>query len=91
MKAVLPKGSSLKVKLMGRNWMFQAFQTNTGWEIGNWDDEETSRTFTAIQTGEIDFEIKLDLAFSNGDNILKVFAYENDSTEPTWSKEVIIK
>lgn len=91
MKAILPEGTSLKVKISGQNWSYRAFQDNTGWEHSDWNDADNSRIFTATRTGEIDFEILFesyqDSTWSNNANI---FVYENDDLEPTWSKEITV-
>lgn len=89
MKAILPEGTSLKVKISGQNWFFPAFQDNSGWEHSDWNDSDNSRIFTAIRTGEIDFEIlfesQQDSTWSNKTNI---FVFENNDIEPTWTKEI---
>jgi hypothetical protein len=91
MKAILPEGTSLKVKISGQNWFFPAFQDNTGWEHSDWNDKDNSRIFTATRSGEIDFEILFesyqDSTWSNKANI---FVYENDDLEPTWTKEITV-
>ena len=92
MKAILPAGTDLKVKIHGRNWYFPAFQENTGWEYTDWNDADTSRTFTSTRTGEIDFEIMLesfqDSSWTNRTNIL---VFENEDMEPTWTKEILVQ
>lgn len=92
LKAILPEGSSLKVKISGSNWMFPAFQENTGWEFTDWNDSDKSRIFSSTRIGEIDFRIR----FENfGDTVshtkTKIFVFENDVTTPTWSKEITVK
>ncbi|MFO7669747.1 MAG: hypothetical protein R6W31_08825 [Bacteroidales bacterium] len=91
MKAILPEGTSLKVKISGQNWFYPAFQDNTGWEHSDWNDKDNSRIFTATRTGEIDFEIFFesyqDSTMSNKTNL---FVYENDDIEPTWTKEITV-
>lgn len=84
MKAILPEGTSLQVKIAGSNWFYPAFQDNTGWSASDWNDSDKSRVFTATQTGEIDFQLSL------GANIT-ISAYENGATTPTWTKEIVIK
>jgi len=84
MNAILPEGTSLKVKISGSIWNFPAFQDNTGWSFSDYNHSDNSRIFTATQTGEIDFEMMLEA------NTI-VTAFENDDTTPTWSKEIIIK
>jgi hypothetical protein len=92
LKAVLPEGSNIKVKISGTNWMFPAFQDNTGWEFTDWNDSDKSRIFSSTRIGEIDFRIR----FENfGDTVshtkTKIFIFENDATTPTWSKEITVK
>jgi hypothetical protein len=107
MKAVLPEGTSLKVKISGNNWAFPASQENTGWERSDWNAEEKSRVFTAVRTGEIDFKIVLqyhqspDSSSMENDttntsnnvysNKINMSVYENDDAEPTWKKEISVK
>ncbi len=91
MKANLPEGTSLKVKISGQNWFFPAFQENTGWEHTDWNDIDNSRIFTSTRTGELDFEILFesyqDSTWSNKTNI---FVFENEDIEPTWTKEITV-
>jgi len=89
-KAILPQGTSLKVKISGQNWFFQADQ-DTGWEYSDWNDTDNSRIFTATRTGEIDFEILFQsFQDSSWSNNINIFVYENDDLEPTWSKEITV-
>lgn len=96
MKAVLPEGSALKVKIVGEyHWMYRAFQDNTGWSASDWNAIEKSRTFTATRTGDIDFEMKFE-HFQNTEeytypNKVEIFVCENDDILPTWSKTIDIK
>lgn len=96
MKAVLPEGSSLKVKIVGQHhWMYRAFQDNTGWSASDWNSMENSRTFTSTRTGEIDFEMKFEHYQNTEDytytNKIEIFVYENDDKSPTWTKKIDIK
>jgi hypothetical protein len=102
MKAVLPEGTSLKIKIAGSSWYFPAFQENTGWSYGDWNAIESSRIFTSTQTGEIDYEILLEYSGINvvcdslsmqcdttfGSSQTIIYVYENESPEPTWSRIV---
>ena len=91
MKAILPEGTSVKVKISGRNWFFPASQDNTGWEHSDWNDADSSRIFTSISTGEIDFEILLEsYQDSTWSNITNIFVIENEDIEPTWEKEITV-
>jgi len=89
LKAVLPEGTTLKVKISGQNWFFPISQENTGWKYSDWDATDNSRIFTATRTGEVDFRILLqayqDSAWSNQ---TKIFVYENGATEATWQKVI---
>lgn len=91
MKAVLPEGTNLKVKISGLNWFFPVSQDNTGWVYTDWDDSDSSRTFTSTRTGEIDFEILLesyqDSAWSN---ITHIFVFENEDIGPSWTKDITV-
>jgi hypothetical protein len=89
MKAILPEGSSLKVKISGQNWLFPAFQDNTGWEFSDWNNSDNSRTFTSTRTGDIDFNILLESDSTTTKT--NIYVYENDATELTWSKEISVK
>ena len=89
LKAVLPEGTTMKVKISGRNWSFPAFQENTGWKYSDWDATDNSRIFTTTRTGEIDFEMQL-LAYHDSAwaNQTKIFVYENEATQATWQKVI---
>jgi len=96
MKAVLPEGTSLKVKIKGKfHWYYPAFQTETGWNPSDWNNSDNSRTFTSTRTGEIDFKMMLESFQSDPTitytNKIDVQVYENSSAEPTWEKEISIK
>jgi len=84
MKAILPEGTSLQIKIAGSNWFYPAFQDNTGWSASEYNFTDGSRLFTATQTGEIDFQMSL------GANTT-VSAFENGALTPTWTKTIIIK
>lgn len=89
MKAILSEGMKLKVKIIGNNWFFPFFQvTDPGWTYTSWNSIELSRIFTSNRTGEIDFEIFFEISENDDLNKTKVFVYENDDAEPTWSKEI---
>jgi len=91
MKAVLPEGTSLKVKICGQNWFFPAFQENTGWEYSDWNNTDNSRIFSSTKSGEIDFEILFEShQDSTWSNKINLFVYENDDIEPTWNKEITV-
>lgn len=96
LKAVLPEGTSLKIKIVGQHhWFYPAFQVETGWNPSAWNNEDRSRTFTSTRTGEIDFEMSL-LAFQDDSlntytNKINIEVYENNSDELTWEKEISIK
>lgn len=90
MKAILPEGSNLRVKIMGKyNWMYPAFQDNTGWSRSDWNDVEYSRIFTSTRTGEIDFEMKFSYNENDGSSSqIEILVYENEDIEPTWTKSI---
>lgn len=91
MKAVLPEGSSLKVKISGKNWFFPAFQDNTGWEFSDWDFSDDSRVFTATRTGEVDFNIRFEsFQDSTWSNQTEIYVFENGDIAPTWQKEITV-
>lgn len=91
MKAVLPDGTSVKVKISGRNWFFPISQDNTGWEYSDWNDADSSRIFTSTRTGELDFEILFesyqDSAWSN---ITNIFVFEDEDIDPSWTKIITV-
>ena len=90
MKAILPEGSNLRVKIMGKyNWMYPAIQDNTGWSRSDWNDVEYSRIFTSTRTGEIDFEIMFSYNENDGSSSqIEILVYENEDVEPTWTKTI---
>ncbi len=91
MKAVLPEGTSLRVKIQGQSWSFRAFQENTGWSFGDWNMDESSRIFTSSRTGILDMQIRLEGWAPSDTNKVTLFVYENDAIEPTWSKLIEIQ
>lgn len=92
MKAVLPAGSYLSVKISGQNWFFPAFQENTGWEYSDLNSSDNSRIFNATRTGEIDFQILLQsYQDSSWSNTTYISVYENHAATPTWSKTIEVK
>lgn len=90
MKAILPEGSNLRVKIMGKyNWMYPAIQDNTGWSRSDWNDVEYSRIFTSTRTGEIDFEIMFSYNENDGSSSqIEILVFENEDVEPTWTKTI---
>lgn len=92
MKAVLPEGASLKVKIKGPSWAFPAFQDNTGWIFTDWDATDQSRVFTATRSGSVDFEIMLN-ASHNTTSVAYTYlsVYENGDVDPTWTKTIAAK
>ena len=91
LKAVLPKGSALKVKIQGKGWMYPANQEDTGWSFSDWDMEDSSRIFTSTRTGELDFRMMLNTFQEPTPMYINIFVYENDDTEPTWEKTIILE
>jgi hypothetical protein len=91
MKAVIPKGANLRVKIQGNNWMFPGNQENTGWSVGDWNMDEGSRTFTSTRTGELDFRMMLNTFNEPTPISIKIFVFENDDQEPTWEKTIILE
>ena len=57
MVAELPEATKLRVKISGGNWVFPVFPTDKGWEYTELKRSDTSRVFTSVQTGLIDFKI----------------------------------
>ena len=101
MAAILPEGTSLKVKIQGTNWFFPVSQDWSCWEKSDWNDIENSRYFTSKKTGELDFKLLLtadidttgtesDTTFAGTYTKTKIFVYENGVTEPTWTKEITV-
>ncbi len=87
--AVLAEGTELKVKIQGEGWYYSVSQDWSGWIKSNWDIEDNSRTFTAKKTGQIDLEIEL-----RADTLplkIKIYVYENNEIEPSWTKEINVK
>jgi hypothetical protein len=78
MRAILPAGKSLKVEIRGRNWMFPAFQEDTGWLVGEWNMADTSRIFTSTRTGDLDFEMRLNDFGEPSPFPIKIEFYENE-------------
>lgn len=88
MRAILPAGSSLKVEIRGRNWMFPAFQENTGWLVGEYNMTDTMQVFTSTRTGDLDFEMWLNDFGEPSPFPIKIEFYENE--EHTRTKDVYL-
>ena len=89
MIAILPEGTSLKVKISGQNWCFPATQANTGWEYTDYTN--SSRVFSSTKTGIIDFAICLEnYQDSTWSNQTRIFVFENSSTDTTWTKVITV-
>ena len=82
LNAFLKEGASLKVKIAGEMWFFPAFQDNTGWSFSDYDFSDKSRIFTAVQTGAVVFEIRLE-------GPITITVFENGDTTPSWSKVTV--
>ena len=91
--AILEEGSSLRVRISGgNNWFFRSFQTDTGWEYGNFDPLNDARIFTATRTGSLDFELQLGPAGSPTGPVfpdIKVEYFENGDLIPTRTKFIV--
>ena len=87
--AILPDGSTLKVKIQGTNWLYSISQDWSGWEQSDWNDADNSRTFTSKKTGEIDLKIRLNADTTKTKT--KIYIYENGAIEPSWIKELNVK
>jgi hypothetical protein len=88
MRAILPAGTSLKVKIRGNNWMYKAYQEGTGWLASDWNMADTSRVFTSTRTGDLDFEMILN---DFGDPVsypIKIELLENE--KHIWTKDVFL-
>ncbi len=92
MAANLKDGSSLRVKVKGNNWVMEIGQSNTGWDVGDWDPIGYQREFTSNRTGDIDFKITLVNPLPNGpvSDVVIIKVYENESDNATWTKNLKI-
>ena len=88
LNAILPNGTSLIVKIQGRNWGYSVSQDWSGWEPSDWNDLDNSRTFTSKKIGEIDLKILLESDTTSTNT--KIYVYENEDLEPTWTKEITV-
>ena len=94
MIAILPEGTSLKVKISGENWHHRAFQENTGWSF------PYDGIFYSQRTGVIDYEITLESDYYYIDSTTieldtifpktNIIVYENEADIPTWTKEITV-
>lgn len=78
MRAILPAGKSLKVEIRGKNWMFPAFQEDTGWLVGEYNMTDTMQVFTSTRTGDLDFEMRLNDFGEPSPFPIKIEFYENE-------------
>ncbi len=87
--ADLEQGTSLKVRVVGNNWVFNSSQGDTGWFFEDWDAEANDinrgRIFSSTREGLVDLAISLRQPFQNGlyDNKIRFELFENGSTVPT--------
>ena len=97
MRAILEKGTSLRVRIVGNNWSREIGQGDTGWMVGDWDagreDIERGVPFTSARTGSIDFKINLTLPIQGGlyTDEIKFEIYENGSNSPSRTKVIKIE
>ena len=78
LNAILPEGTSLKVKVTGFNFYPQE---NHGWEI-------SGGFFNSARTGEIDFGCHLERDTTS--ERINIFVYENGADDYTWTKEITV-
>lgn len=92
MAAIIPEGGQLKVKITGNNWVYPAFQSNTGWDAGSLDRSDYSREFVTNRIGAVDFELKFTIHDPDGPvlNKVKVEVFENNDADATFSKEILL-
>ena len=97
MRAILEKGTSLRVRIVGNNWSREIGQGDTGWMVGDWDagreDIDRGVPFTSARTGSIDFKINLTLPIQGGlyTDEIKFEIYENGSNSPSRTKVIKIE
>lgn len=104
MAAILPEGTSLKVKIQGTNWAYSISQDWSCWDKSERNVLENSMYFTTKKTGELDFKLHFiadkdnDTIEPSPDTTLKafyektmIFVFENGVDEPTWTKEITVK
>lgn len=87
--AILPEGSTVKVKIQGKNWFYPVTQDWSGWNQSDWNDADNSRTFTSKKAGEIDLIIRLNADTTKTKT--KIYIYENGAIEPSFTKEISVK
>ena len=81
LNAILPEGTSLKVKVTGFNFSFYLSQDNPGWE-------RSGGFFNSVRTGEIDFACHLERDTTS--ERINIFVYENGADDYTWTKEITV-
>lgn len=88
MKALVPKGQEITVKISGEKWGFPLFQSLSGWKFYDREvkGKEMSRKFKTVKYGSVDFEIYL----RGADNV-KITVYENNSSNVSWQKTIIVE
>jgi hypothetical protein len=88
MRAILPAGTTLKLEFRGRNWMFPAFQENTGWLADTYNHVDTMQVFTSTRTGDLDFEMILENFGSPHSHPIKIEFFEDE--KHTRTKDIIL-
>lgn len=90
MKAILPEGTKLKVKISGTGWFVSTSQVNAGWEYSGYNSIDQSGVFTSTRTGEIDYQIAFNVSDTAKSNNIKISVFENMDTNPTWTKDILV-
>lgn len=86
MKANLPEGFTLKVKITGDNFGYVYGQDNPGWVQESYEANTYTSTYVSTRTGDIDLKMFSILNDQSAPITIKIF--ENDATEPTRIKTI---
>lgn len=82
MTAILPKEEVVKVKISGSSWSYPTSQPIGGWNPSDLNEKDTSRIFTTIKFGKVDFKFYL----AKGRTEVKLYVGNNDV--PKWAKTI---
>lgn len=82
--AHVPAGSNLKIVVKGISGLWYTGTNVQGWQVGSYDSQTNSQTFTALETGK---NIDLELALSYTGSCTLEF-YENNSPTPGTIKTI---
>ena len=88
--AELPTGTEFKVILSGNLWYYEALPNGpVNWTISRYDEIYRSQIFETTEGGK-NCDLKIFFTDTTPEDKIRVEYYENSSSQPTYSKEIIV-